>query len=165
MNRTDDAKKCRGLINKCRPSTPDRCCLLRFADAASVTRASSSRRLRSRPCPCKSSCLCSRCRSIYIRPCPCRSSDPCKRAFPSPWNLRASDPTGPRACRKEGWTPESLWWYRRANQQELRQRLGPSLTLSFSRITSCEFGLQPHLLLLRRKNGFWIASFGYFGLG
>src|ERR1700691_1426684 len=137
-----------------------------IADAASVSRASSSRRLRSRPCPCKSSCLCSHCRSIYIRPCPCRSSDPCKHAFPSPSCPLGPDRTGVRnACRREGWTPGWLWWYRRANQQALRQRLGPSLTLSFSRITSCEFGLQPHLLLLRSERWFWIAANGFSGLG
>ena len=41
----------------------------------------SNRRWRSRPCPCKSSCLCIRCRRTSIRRCPCRSSYPCRHAF------------------------------------------------------------------------------------
>jgi hypothetical protein len=91
--------------------------------------------------------------------------------FTSALALSPSCPLGPdrtglrNACRREGWTPGSLWWYRRASLRALRQRLGPSLTLSFSRITSCEFGLQPHLLLLRCGRWFWIAANGFSGLG
>ena len=39
-----------------------------------------SRALRSRPCPCTSSCRRSRCRRSCSRPCSCRSSRPCTRA-------------------------------------------------------------------------------------
>src|SRR4029077_14692954 len=50
----------------------------------SLRPASLTRRSRSRPCPCKSSCPCNRCHRPCSRPCPCRSFGPYKRAFPSP---------------------------------------------------------------------------------
>src|SRR5258707_4401686 len=40
-------------------------------------------RLRSRPCLCRNSCLCSRCHWPYSHPCPCKSSAPYMRAFQS----------------------------------------------------------------------------------
>src|SRR5258708_9536122 len=40
-------------------------------------------RLRSRPCLCRSSCLCSRCHWPYSQPCLCKSFDPSMRAFRS----------------------------------------------------------------------------------
>src|SRR5580692_9699326 len=102
--RKDDAEKYRGPYSPAL-NTRHRC--FEIITAWDRRLEVSSRRLRIRPCPCRSSCLCSHCRSLYIRPCPCRSSDPCKRAFPSPCCL--TGPTGPRnACRREGWTPGSL---------------------------------------------------------
>src|SRR5579871_795097 len=53
------------------------------------------RLLRSRPCPCTSSCLCTRCPPPYIRPCLCSCSDLCRRAFPLPSCPPYSSP-GPR---------------------------------------------------------------------
>src|ERR1700693_758681 len=97
-----------------------------------VRRASSSRRLRNHPCPCKSSCLCSHCRSIYIHPCPCRNSDPCKRAFLSPSCRLAPDrPARQLSSQVEDSMLESLRWYRPAKLRVLHQLLEPSWTLSF----------------------------------
>src|SRR3974390_1897789 len=54
-----------------------------------------NRRSRIRPCPCTSSCPCSRCRRPYSRPCPYTSSGPCRRACP----CRRSLPGGPGSSR------------------------------------------------------------------
>ena len=45
-------------------------------------------RLRSRPCPCRSFCLCSRCRRYGSRPGPCTSSCLCRSAWPWRCHLR-----------------------------------------------------------------------------
>jgi len=118
-------------------------------------------RSRSRPCPCKSSCLCSRCRSIYIHPCPCRSSDPCKHAFPSPCRLPVLDRTEQRSARlREDSTLVSLCWCLPTNLPALRQQLEPSLTWSFPELPPIGFELltSPSFTTLGRR--FWIAGVG-----
>jgi hypothetical protein len=127
-----------------------------------LTLASWSRRLRSRPCLCKSSCLCSRCRSIYIHPCPCKNSDPCKRAFLSPSCRLAPDRTARQlSSQVEDSKLESLRWYPQANLRALHQLLEPSWTLSFPELPPVEFGLQPLLLLLtpsgRIRMSVWVG--------
>jgi len=127
-----------------------------------LTQASWSRRLRSRPCLCKSSWLYSRCRSIYIHPCPCKNSDPCKRAFLSPSCRLAPDrPARQLSSQVEDSMLESLRWYRQANLRVLHQLLEPSWTLSFPELPPVEFGLQPLLLLLtpsgRIRMSVWVG--------
>src|SRR5580704_14337158 len=108
-----------------------------------LIRASWSRRLRSRPCLCKSSCLCSHCRSIYIHPCPCKNSDPCKRAFPSP-SCRLAPGRTARQLSSQGEDSmlESLHWNQQANRRVLLQLPEPSLILSFPELPPVEFGHQ-----------------------
>src|SRR3984957_4500190 len=136
-----------GRYNPSRPWTEES---FRF-----LTQASWSRRLRSRPCLCKSSWLYSRCRSIYIHPCPCKNSDPCKRAFLSPSCRLAPDrPARQLSSQVEDSKLESLRWYRQANLRVPHQLLEPSWTLSFPELPPVEFGLQPLLLLLRHPDVF-----------
>ena len=135
-----------------------------------LTLASWSRRLRSRPCLCKSFCLCSRCRSIYIHPCPCKNSDPCKRAFPSPSCRLAPDrPARQLSSQVKDSMLESLRWYPQANLRALHQLLEPSWTLSFPELPPVEFGLQPLLLLLtpsgRIRMSVWVGFVKLTGAG
>src|ERR1700689_4849214 len=121
----------------------------------SVIPASLNRLLRNHPCPCKSSCPYSHCRSIYIHPCPCKNSDPCKRAFLSPSCRLAPDrPARQLSSQVEDSMLESLRWYQQANLRVPHQLLEPSWTLSFPELPPVEFGLQPLLLLLRHPDVF-----------
>src|SRR5712672_1758716 len=101
--------------------------------------ASCCRRLRSRPCPCKSSCLCNHCRSPCSRPCLCRSFGLYRRAFLSPScqtsslcpeRKRKHSPRGP------DWKPGCWHWCPRASPRPPHPLVGTDLTLSFSPTTS-----------------------------
>jgi len=90
-----------------------------------------SRRLRNRPCPCRSFYLCSRCRSICNRPYPCKSFGPYKRAFLSPC-CQTDQTARPRAFPTKDSTPELSRKCLRASPQTLQLPLKLSCSSSLS---------------------------------
>src|SRR5258708_26241904 len=106
---------------------------------SSLRAASCCRRLRSRPCPCKSSCPCNHCRFPCSRPCPCKSFGPYKRAFPSlPCQPSSLCPERKRKPSPRGtdWKPGCWRWCPRASPRPPHLLAKSDSTLSFSPTTS-----------------------------
>ena len=116
------------------PTGNNRYSRLLVKTASSLLPASSNHRLRSRPCPCKSSCLCNHCRRICSRPCPYKNFGLYRRAFPSPFCRTSSlcperqrKPSPRGADSKPGY-----WrWFPRASPRQPHRLVESDSTWSF----------------------------------
>ena len=109
--------------------------------------------MRNRPCPCRSFCLCSRCRSICNRPCPCKSFGPYKRAFLSPC-CQTDQTARRRACPTKDSTPESSRPCLRASPQAPHLPLKPSCSSSLSLLAPIRYlvGIPDHRVQQRESS-------------